>query len=364
MLMRSAVLHELRADLSVESVTPLPPGPRDVIVEVRASGICHTDLSMRNGMFPTMFSGPMIGGHEGAGVVIEVGPQVSRVAVGDRVITSFRPACGTCTYCNDGRTHLCDSLASLMQRPRAVRSDDTRVNTMSGIGTFSQFLTCDEASVVRVRTDLLDVHLALLGCGMTTGVGAALFTAHVRPGSTVAVVGCGGVGLSVIQGAVVAGAARIIAIDPVESKRQLALRTGATDAIDPSAHPAAEQVREMTRGRGVEFAFDVVGGPATFATTYAMLDKGGMIVLVGYGPIDSELRLPAFDLQSQEKVVKGCVAGSAQIRRDFQKFIDLIEHGRLRTEDMVSSEVALADINEAMQAMLSGDVVRSVITTF
>jgi S-(hydroxymethyl)glutathione dehydrogenase / alcohol dehydrogenase len=153
-------------------------------------------------------------------------------------------------------------------------------------------------------------------------------------------------------------------VDPVASKRALALRAGATDAIDPENGSAVDQVRELTRGLGVDFAFDVVGGPVTVPSSYAMLDKGGMLVLVGYGPIDSELRLPAFDLQSQEKVVKGCVAGSAQIRRDYQKFIELIEHGRLNTDDLVSQEVALGDINGAMQAMLSGEVVRSVITTF
>jgi len=362
--MRSAVLHTLGSDLSVESVEPLPPGPRDVVLEVRASGICHTDLSMRNGLFPMMFHGPMIGGHEGSGVVVEVGAQVSRLSIGDRVVTSFRPACGACVYCTSGRTHLCDSLGSFLQRPRASRSDGSHVVAMSGIGTFSELLTCDEASVVRIESDLPDAHLALLGCGMTTGVGAALFTARVHPGATVAVLGCGGVGQSVIQGATVAGAARIIAVDPVASKREIALRAGATDVVDPATGPVAAQVRELLRGHGVDYAFDVVGGVETFASTYGMLDKGGMLVLVGYGPMDLELRLPAFDLQSQEKTVKGCVAGSAQIRRDFQKFIDLIEHGRLKTADLVSQEVALDDINVAMNAMLSGEVVRSVITTF
>jgi S-(hydroxymethyl)glutathione dehydrogenase / alcohol dehydrogenase len=363
--MRSAVLHTLGADLSVELITPLPPGPRDVVVEVRASGICHTDLSMRNGLFPRMFSGPMIGGHEGAGVVVEVGPMVSRVSVGDRVVTSFRPACGICRYCTGGRTHLCDAIGPFLQRARGERGDGAQVVAMSGIGTFSDTLTCNEASVVRIESELEDAHLALLGCGMTTGVGAALFTARVQPGSTVAVVGCGGVGQSVIQGAALAGAARIIAVDPVASKRVGALRAGATDAIDPAAGaPVADQVKAVLRGRGVDYAFDVVGGPETVAATYAMVDKGGMVVLVGYGPMDSELRLPAFDLQSQEKSVKGCVAGSAQIRRDFQKFVDLIESGRLKTDGLVTQEVALDDVNVAMAAMLSGEVVRSVITSF
>jgi S-(hydroxymethyl)glutathione dehydrogenase/alcohol dehydrogenase len=362
--MRSAVLHTLGEDLTVESLKPLPPGPRDVVVAVGATSICHTDLSLRNGLFPAMFGGPMIGGHEGAGSVVEVGDQVTRVAVGDRVIASFRPACGTCACCVSDRSHLCDSLGPFLKKPRAVRSDGSQAVAMSGIGTFSDVLTCDEASVVRVESDLPDAHLALLGCGMTTGVGAALFTAGVKPGSTVAVIGCGGVGQSVIQGAAVAGAARIVAVDPVASKRETALRLGATDTVDPMAGAAADQVRDLLRGQGIDYAFDVVGAPETVTSSYSMINKGGMLILVGYGPMDSELRLPAFDLQSQEKTVKGCVAGSAQVRRDYQKFIDLIEGGRLVTSELVSQEVKLDDINTAMKAMLTGEVIRSVITSF
>lgn len=362
--MRSAVLVEMGKDLEIETLEPLPPGPRDVVVAVGASGICHTDVSVRDGLFAGMVNGPMIGGHEGAGTVIEVGSQVTRVAVGDRVIASFRPACGTCPHCVRDKSHLCDAHGGFLKTPRATRGDGSQAIAMSGIGTFSDLLTCDEASVVRVDSDLPDAHLALLGCGMTTGVGAAMFTARVQPGSTVAVVGCGGVGQSVVQGAAVAGAARIVAVDPVASKRETALRLGATDAIDPSIAPPEEQLREMLRGGGVDYAFDVVGTPEIVSSTYRMIGKGGMLVLVGYGPMQSELRFPAFDLQAQEKTVKGCVAGSAQIRRDYQLFVDLIESGRLDTGSLVSQEVTLDDINVAMEAMLSGEVIRSVITTF
>ncbi|TDB84656.1 alcohol dehydrogenase [Actinomadura sp. KC216] len=362
--MRSAVLLEFGKDLAVESLEPLAPGPRDVVVAVGASGICHTDLSVRNGLFAGMVSGPMIGGHEGAGTVVEVGKQVNRVAVGDRVIASFRPACGTCSYCVRDSSHLCDALGPFLRKPRAARSDGSQAVAMSGIGTFSDILTCDEASVVRIDSDLPDAHLALLGCGMTTGVGAALFTARVRPGSAVAVVGCGGVGQSVIQGAAVAGAARIIAVDPVASKREVALRLGATDTVDPAVAPPEEQVRELLRGKGADCAFDVVGTPEIVASTYRMIGKGGTLVLVGYGPMDGEFRVPAFDLQAQEKTVKGCVAGSAQIRRDYQVLIDLIESGRLSTDALVSQQVGLDEVNVAMQAMLSGEVIRSVVTTF
>lgn len=351
-------------DLNLEELRPITPGPRDVVIAVGASGICHTDLSVRDGLFKGMVDPPMIGGHEGAGRVVEVGDQVSRVAVGDRVITAFRPACGTCYYCNHGKSHLCDAHGRFLKTARASRDDGTEVVAMSGIGTFSDLLTCDESSVVRVQTDLPDAYLALLGCGMTTGVGAALFTADVKPGSTVVIVGLGGVGQSVVQGAAVAGASRIIAIDPVPAKRDTALGLGATEVIDPAAGSPEEQVRELTGGRGVDYAFDVVGLPDVVASSYKMVGKGGMLVLVGYGPMTTQLTFPAFDLQSQEKTVKGCVAGSAQVRRDFQLFVDLIERGRLDTGALVSSEVHLNEINVAMKAMLSGEVVRSVITAF
>ena len=362
--MRAAVLVTPGSDLEVEQLEPIPPGPRDVVVAVGASGVCHTDLSVRNGLFAAMVSGAMIGGHEGAGTVVEVGSQVSRVKPGDRVIASFRPACGACHSCVRDRSHLCDTQGAFLTTPRAHRSDGSTAIAMSGLGTFSELITCDEASVVRVETDLPDSHLALLGCGMTTGVGAALYTAGVEAGATTVVVGCGGVGQSVIQGAVVAGAARIIAVDPVESKRATALRLGATDAVDPADGPPEEQVRALTAGRGVDYAFDVVGAPEVVSSTYRMIGKGGMLVLVGYGPMQAELRLPAFDLQAQEKTVKGCVAGSAQVRRDFQRFVDLIERGRLDTGSLVTQEIGLDGVNAAMNDMVEGKVIRSVITSF
>ena len=362
--MRAAVLVTPGSDLEIESLDPIPPGPRDVIVAIGATGVCHTDLSVRNGLFAAMVSGAMIGGHEGAGTVLEVGSQVSRVKVGDRVIASFRPACGHCHSCVHDRSHLCDAHGAFLTTPRARRADGSTAIAMSGIGTFSDLITCDEASVVPVQTDLPDAHLALLGCGMTTGVGAALYTAGIEAGATAAVVGCGGVGQSVIQGAVVAGASRIIAVDPVESKREAALRLGATDTVDPAVAPPEEQVKALTGGRGVDYAFDVVGAPEVVTSTYRMIGKGGMLVLVGYGPMTAELRIPAFDLQAQEKTVKGCVAGSAQVRRDFQRFVDLIQRGRLDTGALVTQEIALEGVNAAMSDLVEGKVIRSVITSF
>lgn len=362
--MRAALMLEPEKPLVIEDLKPEPPGPNEVIVAVGASGVCHSDLSVRDGLFKGIADGAMVLGHEGAGTVLEVGANVARCAVGDRVVAAFRPACGVCWYCVRDKSHLCDAQGSLLVRPRGTRSDGSPYIAMSGLGTFAETMMCSEASLVAVQTDLPDTELALLGCGLTTGVGAVLNTARVEPGAVIAVVGCGGVGQAAIQGARVAGAAQIIAVDPIASKRSLAETSGATDVVDPADGPPAEQVRALTGGRGVDYAFDVVGVPAVVADTYRMVGKGGMLVLVGYGGITAELNLPAFDLQGQEKTVKGCVAGSSQIRRDFRRFIELIERGRIDTKLFVSRTISLDEVNQAMDAMESGEVVRSVITTF
>ena len=202
--MRAAIFVEPNGDMVVEDVTPTDPGPRDVIVQVTASGVCHSDLSVINGTLP--MPPPSILGHEGAGIVEKVGAEVSGLAPGDRVIGSFIPACGICWFCRNHQSNLCENTYTVMATPRATRNDGTILPTMTGLGTFSDVMTCDEISLVKVETDLPDEQLALIGCGVTTGVGAALNTARVEPGSTVAVIGCGGVGQAVIQGARIAGA--------------------------------------------------------------------------------------------------------------------------------------------------------------
>jgi len=362
--MRAAVFVKDAEPLLIENVTPAEPGPRDVVVELGASGICHTDLTVQSGRMSHLLAGPSILGHEGAGTVIEVGNEVSYVKVGDRVISAVRPACGRCDNCLRGKTHLCTALWPMLRKRRGARPDGGDYYAMSGLGTFSQVMTVDEASVVPVKTDLPFEQLALIGCGLTTGAGSVLFTADVEAGSSVVIVGCGGVGQAAIQAAVVAGATPIIAVDPMASKREVALKLGATHAIDPGAGDIGEQVREITRGRGADYAFDVVGGPNVVAQTYKTIGAGGMLVLVGYGAPDDELKFPAFDFQSQEKCVKGCVAGSARIRRDFQRFVDLIETGRIDTASMVSRTISLDQVNQALDDLHTGDAIRSVITSF
>jgi S-(hydroxymethyl)glutathione dehydrogenase/alcohol dehydrogenase len=232
---------------------------------------------------------------------------------------------------------------------------------MTGLGTFSSVMTVDEASVVKVETDLPDAQLALIGCGVTTGVGAALNTAHVKPGASVAVLGCGGVGQAVIQGARIAGAGRIIAIDPQELKRKTAKQLGATDVVDPSKGDPVEQVKALTGGRGVDYAFEVIGLPETMLTTYNMARRGGEVIIVGMARLEAQFSLPAFGIFYEEKTIRGSKYGSAQVRRDFPRFVNLIETGRLDISAMVSKKIKLEGVNDAFRAMEAGEVIRSVI---
>jgi S-(hydroxymethyl)glutathione dehydrogenase/alcohol dehydrogenase len=347
-------------DLSVEDVTPMEPGPGDVVVRIGASGVCHSDVSAANGTLPT--PAPCILGHEGAGVIEWAGPEVTRVKVGDHVIASFVPACGNCFFCVRGQSNLCTLGNEVFGTPKATRADGSIAISMTGLGTFADQMTCHQANVVRVDTELPDAQLALIGCGVTTGVGAALNTARIVPGSTVAVIGCGGVGQAVIQGARIAGAGRIIAIDPVELKRKTAEAFGATDLIDPGAGDAVAQVMELTGGIGADYSFEVIGLPETITQAYAMARRGGTAVVVGMPKWDSQVTLPGFELFYGEKKLLGCLYGSAQVRADFQRFVDLVETGRLDLGSMVSAEIGLDDVNEAFRAMTAGEVIRSVIT--
>jgi S-(hydroxymethyl)glutathione dehydrogenase/alcohol dehydrogenase len=357
--MRAAIFTAHGADLSVEDVTALDPGPRDVVVRIGASGVCHSDVSVVDGLMP--LPPPAILGHEGAGTVEWVGAEVGRVKPGDRVILSLTPVCGSCWHCSRGETHLCETGLELGRVKKAVRHDGSQVNALSGLGTFADVATVHEFSVIPVQTDLPDEQLALIGCGVTTGVGAALNTAQVFPGATVAVIGCGGVGTAVIQGCRIAGAARIIAIDPVATKRAAATTFGATDQVDPTTADAVDQVLALTGGRGVDFAFEVVGNADLIGQTLRMARKGGTSVLVGVPKFDTVVPLPVFPTIVYDRTIKGSYYGSARTLRDFPRFISLIENGRLDLGSMVSRRCGLDEINDTFRAMRAGEVIRSVI---
>jgi S-(hydroxymethyl)glutathione dehydrogenase / alcohol dehydrogenase len=357
--MRAAVYVEQDQPLIIEEMTPLDPGPGDVVVDIGASGVCHSDLSATNGTLP--LPPPTILGHEGVGTVDWVGSEVSQVKKGDRVIGTFIPSCGACWYCTHDQSNLCEQTGPVMMTPRAQRPDGTPIPGFTGLGTFADSMTISEAQAVKVETDLPDDQLALLGCGVTTGVGAALNTAQVTPGSSVAVIGCGGVGQSVIQGARIAGAAKIIAVDPVEMKRETARKFGATDTVDPAKGDPVARVQALTGGRGADFAFEVIGLPETITQAFSSARRGGTAVVVGMPRMDSMVTLPGFAMFYEEKRLLGCVYGSAQVRRDFPRFIDLVEHGRLDLGSMVSRHIKLDEVNDAFTAMKAGEVIRSVI---
>jgi S-(hydroxymethyl)glutathione dehydrogenase/alcohol dehydrogenase len=355
--MLAAVFLERGQPLSVEDVTPFDPGANDVIVRITASGVCHSDLSVIDGV---MRSRPAILGHEGTGIVEKVGADVTRVQLGDRVIGSFIPACGVCWYCLQNQSNLCAETVPVMVATRGRRADGTDLSAFTGLGTFAELMTVSQHSVVKVESDLPNEQLALIGCGVTTGVGAALNTARVEPGSIVAVIGCGGVGQAVIQGARIAGAARIIAIDPVALKRDTALEFGATDVVDPNDADPIEAVRALSGGRGADYAFEVIGTTATIRQAIDTARPGGTAIMVGIPNLASEIALPAMSIL-QEKKVLGCVYGSAQVRRDFPRLISLIEQGKLDVGAMVSRTMHLHEVNEAIRAMGAGEVIRSVL---
>jgi S-(hydroxymethyl)glutathione dehydrogenase/alcohol dehydrogenase len=354
---RAAIYVPGADDLVVETVTALPPSPRDVVVRVAASGVCHSDQAVIDGKR----LGPIMLGHEASGTVEWTGAEVTRVQPGDRVIMSLTPVCGRCWYCARNETHLCERNAEMLPRLRATRADGTEANALAGIGSFADEITVDEASCIRVETDLPADQLSLIGCGFTTGFGAAVNTADVRPGATVAVIGAGGVGTAAILGAQVAGAARIIAIDPVPMKRESALRFGATDTIDPNDVDPVEQVKALTGGRGVDDAFEAVGSHALELQALQMTRPGGTTVFVGIPGFTNTLSFPSMQMIMEDRTIKGSYYGSARVTRDFPRFIEMIESGRLDVASMVTRRFALDDVNAAFAAMLDGDVVRSVV---
>jgi S-(hydroxymethyl)glutathione dehydrogenase / alcohol dehydrogenase len=356
--MRAAVLTEFNAPLRIEEVAPDPVGPRQALVRIGASGLCHSDLLFWQGYSPV--EPPIVLGHEGAGVVEEVGPEVHAVAPGDRVVCTWMTACGACWFCRRGESRLCEELADQRGERRLTRGDGSAAVPMLGIGTFADHALVDERSLVKVQTDLPDEQLALIGCGVTTGVGAVLNTAAVCPGSSVAVLGCGGVGQSVVQGARIAGATRIVAIDTAPLKRETALALGATDAVDPGAADPVQAVRELTDGRGVDYAFEVAGVQATLTAAYELTRRGGTMVMVAIQPA-GEFSWTPFDAVRNEKRVLGCWYGSAEVRRDFPRLIALAAGGRLDVATMVTRRIALDDVNDGMAAIERGEVIRSVI---
>jgi S-(hydroxymethyl)glutathione dehydrogenase/alcohol dehydrogenase len=357
--MKVAVAYEVGEPLVVEDLPTPAVGPRDVLVRIAASGICHTDLNVIEGR--SRIPLPVVPGHEACGAVEAVGPDVRRVRVGDRVLASVSPACGSCWWCLNEMSNHCERGPLISAAPRFTLAGGRTATAVCGCGTFAEAMVVDEASVVAVETDLPDEQLALLGCGVTTGLGAALITAGVTPGSSVAVIGCGGVGQSVIQGARIAGAGTIVAIDPVESRREASRQFGATHLVDPGDGDPVALVRALTEGRGVDFSFEVVGLPALVTQAFDLARVEGSVTLVGMPAKDAVIELPAIPAVFSGKRIQGSPVGGAQILRDFPRFIRLAETGLLRLDPMVSTRIALDEVNVGVESLHHAEGLRTII---
>ncbi|WP_433547902.1 Zn-dependent alcohol dehydrogenase [Streptomyces sp. CA-294286] len=357
--MRAAVLHETGQDkLEVhDDVEAVGFGPGKVRIRVRATGLCHSDVSAMSGVLPQ--PAPFVPGHEGAGEVVDVGEGVDGVAAGDRVLVCWLPACGTCAACRRGQTQLC--LAGFMNAgtPNFRRAGGDLFG-FAGTGTFTEEVVVAAGCAVPIPDDVPFEIAALIGCGVTTGLGAAINTAQVEAGSSVAVLGCGGVGISAIQGARVRGAAQIVAVDPVASRRQAALGFGATEALAPEELADAKQ--RITAGEGFDYVFEVVGKSATARAAYDATRRGGTLCVVGAGALDDHFPLNMFELFFDEKRILPSLYGGGDALRSYERAVALWRAGRIDLEGMITHRVQLAGINEALEHMRTGAALRTSIS--
>ena len=360
--MRAAVLTATGPDAGVDlrdDVTTVGPGPGEVKVRLRATGVCHSDLSVLTGVIPSPM--PAVIGHEGTGEVVEVGSQVTAVQPGQRAVISWTPACGHCPECRSGLPFLCLTyVIEGFTTPRFRLGDGTAAFGMAGCGTWAEEMVVPWQAVIPVDDDVPFEYAALLGCGIPTGVGAVVNTAKVAPGSSVAIVGCGGVGLAAIQGARIAGAAVILAVDPLPGKHAKALELGATHAVTPDD---AEQARQdLTGGKGFDYAFEVVGASATIRSAWRLAKRGGDVIVVGAGGRSDTVPFSAFELLFDGKNLRSSLYGGCDLRRDVGRFVGLWRAGKLDIEGLISARIKFEELGEAIAALRRGTVVRQVVT--
>jgi len=356
---RAAVLTSLedaKLDLR-DDVVALGPGPGEVRIGVRAAGVCHSDLSACKGTLPQPL--PAILGHEAAGDVLEVGDGVTDLAPGDRVIVNWLPACSTCPACLRGEPYLCMAHVIFAYAQPRFFAGDMPIFGMAGCGAFAEQMVVPRPGVVKIADDVPYEIAALVGCGVMTGVGAVINTAQVRPGDTVVIIGCGGVGLAAIQGARLAGASLIVAVDTVEAKHDVARGFGATHATTPTG--MSDLIAEVTAGEGVDYAFDVVASPQTLRAAWSAARRGGAVVVVGAGRADQYVEFNPFELLFEGKRILPAFYGSGDGRQDFPRLLDLWRAGRLDLAAMITQRVRLEDIDQALAGLGRGDVIRQVV---
>jgi S-(hydroxymethyl)glutathione dehydrogenase/alcohol dehydrogenase len=356
---RAAVLRGTGGELTVEEVELAPPGPGRVRVRLAASGVCHSDLSVVQGVFPQPL--PAVLGHEGAGTVVDVGVGVTSVQPGDHVILSWVAPCRRCRWCFGGHVELCEhGIDHAFGEPYATAGGEG-VFAAFGTATFATETVVPEACAIPIDASFPLDLAALVGCGVVTGVGAVLNSARVRPGESVAVVGCGGVGLAALQGARLAGAHPIVAVDRVGAKLDLARACGASHCVDAASVDPVAAVREVTGGHGVDHALEVVGLSTTIRQAYAMARRGGTVTVVGAGRFDDEVRFGAMELMADAKTLRGCVYGATDPRRDFPAILRLHAAGAIDLGLLVTARVPLEGVNDALAAMAAGEGARTLL---
>jgi len=341
-----------------QDVDVADPGPGEVKVKIHAAGVCHSDLSAMNGTLP--MPAPCVLGHEGAGEIAAVGAGVDQVAVGDHVIVAWTPPCGTCRACRRGQPNLCVQIFYNIAGAAKFSQGGSPVFGFAGTGTFAEEMVVPQQGVVKIPDDVPYEIGALIGCGVTTGVGAALNTAKVEPGSSVVVYGAGGVGIAAIQGARIAGAAEIVAVDMVESKLKDALRFGATRGVKPNEVDAANM--EINAGEGFDYAFECIGLPQTIRAAYDAVRRGGTAVIVGAGSSEKMVEFNCFELFFMEKKLLGSYYGSADVRKEFLRLINLWKAGRLDLDGMISARMDVSKAQDAFEAMKKGEIIRQILT--
>ena len=357
--MKAAVFHEPHQPLTIEDVQHAPLKHREVLVRTAFAGLCHSDLHFMEGLYP--FPTPCVLGHEAAGVIEAVGDDVTYVKPGDHVITCLSVFCGECAQCTTGHPNLCEN-TEVKLLPGAARRLTWKgdvLNQAFNLSAFAEYMLVHEHAVVKVRDDVPLDRCALVGCGVMTGVGAVFHAAKVEPGSTVAVIGCGGIGLSAVNGAAMAGASRIIAIDTVASKLEVARAMGATDTINASNADPVEMVKEMTGG-GVPYSFEAIGTKATAEQSFRMLRPGGTATIIGMIPVGQKVEIDGAKLLTERKM-QGSNMGSNRFRVDMPRYIDFYLQGRLNLDDMISRRGKLEDVNDAFASMKNGEVARTVL---
>jgi len=366
MKIKAAVLYEYDKPLVIDELELDGPKEKEVLVRFKAAGLCHSDLSVITGVLAPNPPLPCVPGHEGAGIVEEVGPNVTRVKPGDHVLLLWVPVCGHCYYCLRGQPYLCalkdvTRTGVMLDGTYRLRKGDKNIHKFVGVGSFSEYNVVNEESLLAIDKDIPFDVASITGCAVLTGVGAVLNTAKVKLGSSVAVVGIGGVGLNVIQGSVLANAAKIIAIDILDNKLELAKQFGATHVVNASKEDPVQKVLDLTEGRGADYAFEVLGKPETALTTFNLIRRGGSAVIVGVPGLEDKITLPLIQFSLMEKNMMGCYAGSSNALVDLKSLLDLYKCGRLKLDELITTRYKLEDINAGFDDMVSGKNARGVV---